>query len=247
MQDDSDRGIQGLPHQGVSVGRLHPIQQHLSLQHCLPQTVLDLQRIGEREGGEKVLKTGAGKGKKSSEWEAGFSSVGLGGAKRWEGLRGGAWSRRERRRFQAVTGLGQYHHALEGLGQRKLPIAILDPKDHEGRPVHVLPVQEPARQGDVGSRRPLWLRLKTHPLRASHPPSPGRDGNFQALRVIDVIKFLCRLHQDLEAGQHWGGVGRWQRWCGQGCPGGTGRWPRPYPDSIRSPRTYHTPSPRTLR
>lgn len=66
------------------------------------------------------------------------------------GVLGRGHGLREDGKVPGCQGLGQYHHALEGLGQRKLLVAILDPKDHEGHPVHVLPIQEPAREEDFG-------------------------------------------------------------------------------------------------
>lgn len=64
----------------------------------------------------------------------------MGGALgRGRGLRGDG-------KVPGCQGLGQYLHSLQGLGQRKLLVVILDPKDHEGHPVHVLPVQEPVRK-----------------------------------------------------------------------------------------------------
>jgi hypothetical protein len=75
VQDDSDGDIQGLPHQGVGVGRPYPLHQHLPGQHCIPHTILNLQRIGEHEGGEKVPKIKEAKKGRSSEWVAWFSKV----------------------------------------------------------------------------------------------------------------------------------------------------------------------------
>lgn len=70
----------------------------------------------------------------------------------------------------SFQGVRKYHYAREGVGQRNLLIAILDPKNHEGCPVHVFPVQEPERQGDLGSWRLLWVWLKTRPPCVNAPP-----------------------------------------------------------------------------
>lgn len=67
-------------------------------------------------------------------------------------------------------------------------------------------------------------------------PSPGRDGDLQALWVINVVEFLCRLHLDLKTGQHWGRDGT-SRLSALGLALGA---PTLTPSS-----SYRTPSPRT--
>lgn len=184
------------------------------MEHCIPPTIIDLWRIGEPGG-----RTWEGEELRTGCWVQ--QKEGLGGAKRWEGLWGGGMVSGKMARFQAVRGWGSTTTRWRDWDRENFLSPSWTPKITKAIPSTFFPYRNLRGKKTSGTEDLSdcgWRPVPHAPPR----PSPGRDGNFQALWVIDVIKWLLKVHQDLETGQHWGGVWRWQRWRWQGCQVSTG-------------------------